>query len=207
MEKNNLSGLSPLWLISLAMVLGTMIVTMLPVAINGGEAIKASDWISFAGNVLAGVMTLIAAAFAWLSVQKQIVIQQQIATDLQNAVLDDKNRQARALALLIEQEVHNFTYVLNIIVSSGELQRPIKAPTILWTRINDLWLLGNSGGFLVSMLSILNVANDHFERMFERPRTATEKAEINSGIVENLRIAAQNCEDAYAHLKMLLGHD
>lgn len=75
MEKDNLTGLSPLWLMSLAMVLGTMIVVAIPIAISGGETIKASDWIGFAGNVVAGVMTLIAAIVAWFAVQQQIAAQ------------------------------------------------------------------------------------------------------------------------------------
>jgi hypothetical protein len=79
MDRNNLPGLSPLWLISLAMVLGTAIVVLIPVSISSGDAIKASDWIGFAGNVAAGAMTLIAAAFAWFAVQRQIAAQEDIA--------------------------------------------------------------------------------------------------------------------------------
>jgi hypothetical protein len=79
MDKNNLPGLSPLWLISLGLVLGCMIVVMIPASIATGEAIKSSDWIGFAGNVVAGAMTLIAAAVAWFAVQKQITIQRELA--------------------------------------------------------------------------------------------------------------------------------
>jgi hypothetical protein len=76
MDKNHLSGLSPLWLISLAMILGTMIIVLLPVSIVGGDSIKSSDWIGFAGNIVAGVMTLIGAAIAWFAVQRQINLQE-----------------------------------------------------------------------------------------------------------------------------------
>lgn len=72
-----LSGLTPAWLISLAMVLGTVIVVFIPISISGGEAIKASDWIGFSGNVLASVMTIIAAIIAWFAVQRQIEAQAQ----------------------------------------------------------------------------------------------------------------------------------
>jgi hypothetical protein len=78
MNKNNLTGLSPLWLISLALVLGTAIVSLIPVSI--ATDIKSSDWIGFAGSIAAGVMTLIAAAFAWSAVQSQIEAQNQIAS-------------------------------------------------------------------------------------------------------------------------------
>jgi hypothetical protein len=54
MDRDNLPGLSPLWLISLALVLGTAIVVLIPVSISGGDAIKASDWIGFAGSVVSG---------------------------------------------------------------------------------------------------------------------------------------------------------
>jgi hypothetical protein len=79
MDQNNSSGLSPVWLISLAMVLGTAIVVLLPASIASGDPIKASDWIGFAGNVLAGAMTILAALIAWFAVQKQIGAQQKIA--------------------------------------------------------------------------------------------------------------------------------
>jgi hypothetical protein len=72
MNKSNLPGLSPLWLISLAMVLGTLIVVLLPVAIGSGDSIKSSDWIGFAGSVVAGAITLLAAILAWFAVQRQI---------------------------------------------------------------------------------------------------------------------------------------
>jgi hypothetical protein len=79
MDQNNFSGLSPVWLISLAMVLGTAIVVLLPASIAGGDAIKTSDWIGFAGNVVAGAMTIVAALVAWVAVQKQIGAQHRIA--------------------------------------------------------------------------------------------------------------------------------
>ena len=75
MGKNNLPDLSLLWPISL--VLGAVIIVLIPVFI--GASIKSSDWIGFAGNVVAGTMTLVAAMVAWVAVQKQIAIQKKIA--------------------------------------------------------------------------------------------------------------------------------
>jgi hypothetical protein len=77
MKNDNLSGLSPLWLISLALVLGTLIVVLLPVSIATGDNIKSSDWIGFSGSVLAGTMTLIAALLAWFAVRRQIRAQEE----------------------------------------------------------------------------------------------------------------------------------
>jgi hypothetical protein len=110
MNSNNLLGLSPLWLISLALVLGTSIVVLLPFAISGGDAIKASDWIGFAGSVVAGSMALVAALVAWFSVQGQIKAQERIATiqtaiqksailNYQIEILQNERRLARQAAL------------------------------------------------------------------------------------------------------------
>jgi hypothetical protein len=111
MEKDNLPGLSPLWLISLAMVLGTVIVVLIPASIATGDQIKSSDWLGFAGNVIAGVMTIVAAAVAWRAVQNQIGEQRRIASQqsaLQAleplhrhaAVLEDECRLALSLGEL-----------------------------------------------------------------------------------------------------------
>jgi hypothetical protein len=54
MGRNDLPGLSPLWLISLALVLGTAIVVMIPASISNGDAIKPSDWIGFAAALSPG---------------------------------------------------------------------------------------------------------------------------------------------------------
>jgi hypothetical protein len=59
MTKSNIPGLSPLWLIMLALALGVLIVVMIPVSIAGGDAIRWSDWIGFAAGVVSGAMTLL----------------------------------------------------------------------------------------------------------------------------------------------------
>jgi hypothetical protein len=76
MKSSNLPGLSPLWLISLALILGTSVVVGLPVSIATGDQIKTSDWIGFAGSIAAGAMTLVAATLAWFAVQRQIKAQE-----------------------------------------------------------------------------------------------------------------------------------
>ncbi|MBR1204516.1 MULTISPECIES: hypothetical protein [unclassified Bradyrhizobium] len=75
--KQNLPGLTPAWLISLAMALGCVIVVMIPASIATGDAIKSSDWIGFSGNVVAGAVTVVAAIIAWFAVQRQIEAQEQ----------------------------------------------------------------------------------------------------------------------------------
>jgi protein-S-isoprenylcysteine O-methyltransferase Ste14 len=75
MKNSNLPGLSPLWLISLALVLGTLIAVLIPISI--ATSIKPSDWIGFAGSVVAGAITLLAAILAWFAVQRQITAQEE----------------------------------------------------------------------------------------------------------------------------------
>jgi hypothetical protein len=43
MKNGNLPGLRPLWLIRLAMVLGTLIVVLIPISIATDDNIKSSD--------------------------------------------------------------------------------------------------------------------------------------------------------------------
>jgi hypothetical protein len=87
MDRNNLPGLSALWLISLALVLGTAIVVLIPASISGGDAIKTSDWIGFAGSVVSGAMTLIAATIAWFAVKRQIEANEAVAQFREREVL------------------------------------------------------------------------------------------------------------------------
>jgi hypothetical protein len=118
MKNSNLPGLSPLWLISLAMVLGTLIVVMLPVSIATGDNIKSSDWIGFSGSVLSGAITLLAAVLAWFAVQRQIGAQEdaekratqrlaeQRATEMSNA--------KEAAKIVLTQTVHAAAAVMNV---------------------------------------------------------------------------------------------
>jgi hypothetical protein len=78
MKPNQVSGLSPLWLISLALVLGVVLITSIPLILSA-ETIKRADLIGFAGNVLSGLMTLAAAVLAWFAVQRQIIASREIA--------------------------------------------------------------------------------------------------------------------------------
>ncbi len=56
-------------------------IALIPIAVSQGDPIKANDWIGFAGNIVGGAMTIIAAIAAWLAVQKQILAQQKIAEE------------------------------------------------------------------------------------------------------------------------------
>jgi hypothetical protein len=50
MEKGNLPGLTPLWII----VLATISAALLPIGVPyiSGVEVKASDWLGFAGNIV-----------------------------------------------------------------------------------------------------------------------------------------------------------
>jgi hypothetical protein len=118
MSGNNLPGLSALWLISLAMVLGAAIIVMIPISISGGDAIKVSDWIGFAGNVVAGVMTIIAAFIAWLAVQQQIGAQQRTSDQILIREAQERERQCaeakHAAVIVLAQTVHAAAAVMNV---------------------------------------------------------------------------------------------
>jgi hypothetical protein len=103
---------------ALTLILGTSIVVMLPFSINGGDAVKSSDWIGFAGNVLAGVMTLIAAIVAWAAVQKQIEAGKESDERKRQHERDEKTRECDeakfAATIVLTQPVHAAATVLNV---------------------------------------------------------------------------------------------
>jgi hypothetical protein len=118
MKNGNLPGLSPLWLISLALVLGTIIVVLIPVSIATGDKMKSSDWIGFAGSIAAGAMTLIAATLAWFAVQRQIKSQEdaekraaQRAEEQRNAQMSNAKEAAK---IVLTQTVHAAAAVMNV---------------------------------------------------------------------------------------------
>jgi hypothetical protein len=116
MKNDNLPGLSPLWLISLALVLGTLIATTVPISIAANVGVKASDWIGFAGSVTAGAMTLIAGVIAWFSVQKQIEAQEQIEQRSIERVNEQQEAEAaaakHAARIVLTQPTHAATAVM-----------------------------------------------------------------------------------------------
>ena len=58
---------------SLTLTCGVFLLIAVPTII-AAESVRASDWIGFAGNVLAAGMTIIAAAVAYSAVQRQVRI-------------------------------------------------------------------------------------------------------------------------------------
>jgi hypothetical protein len=71
MQNDNLPGLTPVWLITLATALGILITIAVP-AILGPDGIKASDWLGFAGNVLTAGVAAVAVYFAWKGIANQL---------------------------------------------------------------------------------------------------------------------------------------
>jgi hypothetical protein len=45
---------------------------LIPISVATGENIKSSDWIGFAGSIIASATALPAAILAWFAVQRQI---------------------------------------------------------------------------------------------------------------------------------------
>jgi hypothetical protein len=73
MEKNNLPGLSPLWLILLALVLGSFLATALPLIVLSKDVLPA-DWLGFSGGIIGSACTIGAGWLAYSAVQEQIEI-------------------------------------------------------------------------------------------------------------------------------------
>jgi hypothetical protein len=63
MDRSNLPGLSPLWLILLGLILGVFLATALPVVVLSKEILPA-DWLGFAGGIIGAGCTIFA---GWLS--------------------------------------------------------------------------------------------------------------------------------------------
>lgn len=66
-----LPGLSALWLMALTIALSMLLTIAVPVILSTTD-IHASDWIGFAGSVVGALITLIAAAIAYVAVKDQI---------------------------------------------------------------------------------------------------------------------------------------
>jgi fumarate reductase subunit D len=71
-------GLGAIGLLALAAILAVFLVTALPVVKSDPPA-HTSDWLGFAGSIVGGLMTLLAAIVAWVAVQRQIHAQMLIA--------------------------------------------------------------------------------------------------------------------------------
>jgi hypothetical protein len=70
MDNDNLPGLSPLWLISLATLFGILLPIMVPVIF--GNDIRAADWIGFSGSVLTAGVASAAVYYAWRGIKRQL---------------------------------------------------------------------------------------------------------------------------------------
>jgi len=84
MRDNNLPGLSPIWLIGLALVLGTTITVLVPVTFPGGDKLTPASWLGFAGSVLGGSITMLGLFIATRNVNRQLRINL-ISRELRNS--------------------------------------------------------------------------------------------------------------------------
>jgi len=74
MSNSNFPGLSPIWLIGLALVLGTTITVLVPVTFSGGDKLTPASWLGFAGSVLGGSITVLGLFIATRNVNRQLRI-------------------------------------------------------------------------------------------------------------------------------------
>jgi hypothetical protein len=112
--------------------------------------------------------------------------------------LREKRLRGTALAVSLHAEVLNFSQVLEGMLEDDKAmaQHPIQAPTILFTRHDDLYLLGEAGGHLLQMLSALNVSNDQLNRLKAMSPNQSEYDAVLRGIRDILQKALEDCRDA-----------
>jgi hypothetical protein len=118
-----------------------------------------SDWIGFAGNVFAGVVTLIAAIVAWFAVQQQIRSQEQVA-EAARAVQEQHREKSeadakRAARLVLAPAVHATATALYIANRIDELAN---IPEI---KSNDVRILEAAERF-EKMMRVLKSIISHF---------------------------------------------
>jgi hypothetical protein len=89
MDKNNLPGLCPLWLISLALVLGAFLATVLPLVVLTRDVVLA-DWLGFSGGIVGAGCTIFAGWLAYSAVQVQIEDYRDAARKSAFAALDER---------------------------------------------------------------------------------------------------------------------
>jgi hypothetical protein len=89
MNKNNLPGLSPLWLIMLALVLGSFLATALPLLVLTKDVLPA-DWLGFSGGIIGSACTIAAGWLAYSAVQEQIEMAKQEAKTRRIAELTEQ---------------------------------------------------------------------------------------------------------------------
>jgi hypothetical protein len=71
MEHRYSPGLSPLWLMALAMTLGVFLTLAIPLIISAGT-INSTAWIGFAGSCVGGAVAIIAVVVATWNVRRQL---------------------------------------------------------------------------------------------------------------------------------------
>lgn len=73
MNNNQLNGLSPVWLIGLALCLGVFLVTAIPLVVSV-NVINSTAWIGFAGSLVGGAIAIIGLFIASNNVRRQLRI-------------------------------------------------------------------------------------------------------------------------------------
>jgi hypothetical protein len=115
----DLRGLTPIWLLALALVLGAFITVFAPI-VASPDHVRLSDWFGFAGSFAGAMVTLAAAAWAWRAVQGQIG-QAENAIEAARAKEEFASRAVLPFAL---SSLH--TYVARVIKQLAALPSPLE---------------------------------------------------------------------------------
>ena len=111
-------GLTPIWRLALALVLGVFITVIAPI-VASPDHVKLSDWFGFAGSFAGAMVTLAAAALAWRAVQGQI-------RQAENAIEAGRAKEefaSRAVLPFALSSLH--TYVARVIKQLAALPSPL----------------------------------------------------------------------------------
>lgn len=92
-------GFGVIGLLVLATALALLLTIGIPITVSK-EAVELKDWLGFAGNLLGAGVTVIAAAVAWVSVQKQITTQRDAT--LLSIIAREEDRIEEQLPALVE---------------------------------------------------------------------------------------------------------
>lgn len=94
MNNDNLPGLSPIWLMALALTLAVLLLTAIPILVSV-NAINSTAWIQFAGSIIASIIAISGAGIAYFGVLERMRFDRS---------LDDRVQERKRLALFLKLE-------------------------------------------------------------------------------------------------------
>jgi hypothetical protein len=127
-------------------------------------------------------------------------------TDTRRAQAAERRR-AQGLAILLHTEMVDFRYrIITVMEAASVNQMKLQLPRSLVWRSADLHLLGSAGGHLLQMMSTLTANNRQIDEM-ERLAVVYDPPayrDLRRGIIANLQLTRDACDEAIAGLDRLI---